>query len=277
MGNRTILITGCSSGIGEDAALTLSRRGWRVFATCRSPDDCRRLAEGGLESLVLDYDNEASIESAVAEILERTGGTLDALFNNGAFATPGAVEDLPRAALRAIYETNVFGYFDLINRVLPAMRRQGHGRIVNCSSVFGFSAFPFRGAYVSTKFALEGLSDTLRLELRGTAIKVILIRPGPITTLIRQNARPHFESWIRWKESPHRHLYEQIFVPRLYADSLPRDFGERPPSSVTRKLIHALESPNPGSHYHVTAPTYIVAAFKRLLPTRTVDWLLSRR
>ena len=193
---KSILITGCSSGIGYDAAQGLKRAGWRVFATCRKPDDCDRLIAEGLESFPLDYADETSIAAAVDEALRRTSGTLDALFNNGAFACPGAVEDLPRGALREIFETNLFGYHDLARRVLPVMRAQGHGRIVNCSSVLGLVGLKWRGAYVATKFAMEGLSDVLRLEMRGTGIHVVLIEPGPVTSRIRQNAIPHFERWI---------------------------------------------------------------------------------
>lgn len=273
---RSIVVTGCSSGIGRDAAFALRNRNWRVFATCRSASDCRELEAEGFESLVIDYEDEDSIEAAAETILERTGGTIDALFNNGAYAIPGAVEDLPRDAMRAIFEANVFGYLDLTNRLLPAMRRQGHGRIVNCSSVLGFTALSFRGAYVSTKFALEGLTDTLRMELRGTPIRVILIEPGPIATEIRRNSRPHFEKWIKWEDSALRDKYESRFIPALYDDSPSRDFGELPPSSVTAKLIHALESPNPRPRYLVTTPTYICAAIKRLLPTRVSDRILGR-
>ncbi len=179
MQGKSILITGCSSGIGLDAACTLHARGWRVFATCRQQGDCDRLQGEGLESFRLDYADEASIATAVETTLERTGGTLDAVFNNGAYACPGAVEDLPRGALREIFEVNLFGHHDLARRVIPVMRKQGHGRIVNCSSVLGLVGMKWRGAYVATKFAMEGLSDVMRMELQGTGIDVILIEPGP--------------------------------------------------------------------------------------------------
>ncbi|MBA4324315.1 MAG: short-chain dehydrogenase, partial [Rhodobacter sp.] len=207
MTQRTILITGCSSGIGLDAARGLKARGWRVFATCRQEADCDRLRAEGLESFRLDYSDEASIEAAVAETLSRTGGRLDALYNNGAFACPGAVEDLPRGALREIFETNLFGYHDLTRRVIPVMRAQGHGRIVNCSSVLGLVGARWRGAYVATKFALEGLTDVLRIEMRGSGIDIILIEPGPIATRIRENAVPHFEKWVDWENSARREQY----------------------------------------------------------------------
>lgn len=276
MTQKSILITGCSSGIGYDAAQTLHARGWRVFATCRQEKDCERLRDEGLESITLDYDDEASIKSAVAEVLERTGGTLDALFNNGAYAIPGAVEDMPRDAMRAIFETNVFGYHDLTNHIIPVMRAQGYGRIINCSSVLGLAAARLRGAYVSTKFALEGLTDTLRLELHNEPIDVILIEPGPITTKFRFNARAQFEEWIDWQASPLRTTYEDQLRPRLYDDSGTVDTFELPASTVTKKLIHALESKRPKPRYFVTVPTYLAGIMRRILPTRAFDWILLK-
>jgi NAD(P)-dependent dehydrogenase (short-subunit alcohol dehydrogenase family) len=272
---KSILITGCSSGIGYDAAHGLQRRGWRVFATCRAEEDCQRLRTEGLESFRLDYDDEASITAALAEALKRTGGTLDALYNNGAYAIPGAVEDLPRDALRAIFETNLFGYHDLTRQVIPVMRAQGHGRIVNCSSILGFVVMPSRGAYTATKFALEGLTDTLRIEMRGTGIHVCLLEPGPITSNIRKNAIPHFEKWIDWKNSPRAEQYRKTLIKRLYRDRGPDPF-ELPASAVTKKLVHALESRRPRPRYYVTTPTYAMGVLRRLLPTRAVDWVVSQ-
>ena len=269
---KTILITGCSSGIGYDAAHGLAARGWRVLATCRQAADCARLQAEGLESFVLDYADEASIAAAVEEIKAR-GGRLDALFNNGAFASPGLVEDLPRDALRAIFEVNLFGYHDLTRRVLPLMRAQGGGRIVNCSSVLGIVGAQWRGAYVATKFAMEGLSDVLRLEMRGTGVEVILIEPGPIGTKIRVNAQAHFERWIDWKNSARAADYAR-FRARLYDTSGKKDRFELPCSAVTKALIHAVESRRPKARYYVTLPTYIAGFARRILPTRALDWLV---
>ena len=271
---KSILITGCSSGIGLDAARGLKARGWRVFATCRNEADCATLRDEGLESFVLDYADVTSIDAAVAECLGRTGGTLDALYNNGAFACPGAVEDLPRGALREIYETNLFGYHDLTRRVIPAMRAQGHGRIINCSSVLGLVGMKWRGAYVSTKFAMEGLTDVLRIEMRGTGIEVILIEPGPITSRIRANAIPHFEKWIDWENSARAEEYRPL-MSRLYEDRGPDRF-ELPAAAVTKKLIHALESKRPKARYYVTTPTYLMGFARRILPTRALDWLIAK-
>lgn len=273
MAQKSLLITGCSSGIGHAAAHGMQSRGWRVFAACRQQKDVDRLRLEGLESLQLDYTDHASIAAAVAEIQERTGGRLDALFNNGAFGLPGAVEDLPTDGLRAIFEANFFGWHELVRQVIPMMRPHGEGRIVQCSSVLGFVPMKWRGAYVATKYALEGLSDVLRLEMADTGIKVILIEPGPVTSRIRVNSIPHFERWIDWRSSPRAAQYEQSLLKRLYEHRGPERF-ELPPEAVTRKLVHALESANPRPRYYVTTPTWIMGALRRLLPTRALDAII---
>jgi NAD(P)-dependent dehydrogenase (short-subunit alcohol dehydrogenase family) len=272
---KSILITGCSSGIGYDAAHGLTARGWRVFATCRKETDCTRLRHEGLESFVLDYADEASVSAALAEVLNATGGTLDALFNNGAYALPGAAEDLPRAGLRELFETNVFGWHDLTRQVIPVMRAQGAGRIVNCSSVLGLVVAPWRSAYNASKFAIEGLTDTLRLEMRGTGIHIVLIEPGPVTSQIRQNAVVAFEKWIDWENSVRADEYRSTLIKRLY-EKRGKDRFELPASAVTQKLIHALESPKPKPRYFVTTPTYIMSSLKRILPTKALDWILAK-
>ena len=274
MTQKTILITGSSSGIGYDAAVGLRDEGWRVFASCRKSEDAERLRALGFEAPVLDLANSESIAKALDEVLAATGGTLDALYNNGAFACPGAVEDLPRDALRSIFETNVFGTQELTNAVIKVMRAQGHGTIINCSSVLGLVPLRWRGAYVSTKFALEGLTDVLRIEMRDTPINVVLIEPGPITSKIRENAIPHFEKWIDWENSARAEQYRTLRK-RLYESSGPDTF-ELPASAVTAKILRALNSPNPKPRYYVTTPTYLMGTLKRLLPTRALDWLIAK-
>ncbi len=276
MSRKTVLITGCSSGIGYDAAHGLEARGWRVFATCRKPEDCARLRDEGIESFPLDYADESSLAAAVDETLSRTGGTLDALFNNGAYAIPGLAQDLPRDALRAIFETNLFGQFDLINRLIPTFRAQGHGRVVNNSSVLGLIALRARGAYISTKFAMEGLTDVYRLENRTPGLHFILIEPGPVTSRIRHNSVPHFERWIDWQNSSRRKFYEKRVIPRLHAADGKPDRFELPPSAVTAKLVRALESPRPRARYYVTTPTYMMGLARRILPTSGLDRILRR-
>lgn len=272
---KTILITGCSSGIGLACAIGLRDRGWKVFAACRAQSDCDRLRAMGFSAPLMDYTDTASLHAGLTQVLEETGGTLDALFNNGAHGLVGAVEDLPTDALRHTFESNFFGWHELTRCVLPIMRAQGYGRIIQCSSVLGFVTLPWRGAYNATKHALEGLTDTLRIELRGSPVHVVTIEPGPITSKFRQNAIPLFERWIDWEISPHSALYEKRLLPRLYTSKGPDPF-ELPPEAVLEKLIKALEAKRPRARYMVTTPTYLMAALKRLLPTRTLDWILSR-
>ncbi|KMK66087.1 SDR family NAD(P)-dependent oxidoreductase [Puniceibacterium sp. IMCC21224] len=271
---KSILITGCSSGIGLDAARTLAQRGWRVFASCRSQLDCDRLRAEGFASPRIDYEDSASIASGLAEVLEATGGTLDALFNNGAYAIPGPLEDVPTAALRTIFEANLIGWHDLTNQVIPVMRRQGHGRIINNSSVLGLVGMKWRGAYVATKFALEGLSDVLRMEMVETGIHVILIEPGPIETDFRKNAIFQFEKWIDWENSARVAQYRTSLKDQLYQGSAKGP--QWPASAVTVKVIHALEARRPHVRYYVTAPTYAMGVLRRLLPGRMLDWVLAR-
>ena len=276
MAERTLLITGCSSGIGYDAACGMRARGWRVFASCRKPEDCERLESEGFESPRIDYTDEVSINTGLNEVLDATGGTLDALFNNGAYGLPGAVEDLPTDGLREIFEANLFGWHTLSRAVVPVMRAQGHGRIVQNSSVLGFVPLYWRGAYVATKHALEGMTDVFRLGMEDTGIHVILIEPGPITSRMRENAIPHFEKWIDWQASPRAKQYETSLRRRLYkTDGTPDPF-ELPASAVTRKLAHALEHPRPKPRYYITTPTYLMGALRRALPTRALDAIIRR-
>ncbi|MGJ8625982.1 MAG: SDR family NAD(P)-dependent oxidoreductase [Sulfitobacter sp.] len=275
MSRKSILITGCSSGIGYAAAHGMRARGWQVFAACKQQADCDRLNAEGFDAPLLDYTNEHSIHAALAHVLAETDGTLDVLFNNGAHGLPGAVEDLPTQALREIFESNFFGWHTLTRALIPVMRQQGHGRIIQCSSVLGFVTMPWRGAYNATKFALEGLTDTLRIEMRDTNIRVVLIEPGPITSKIRVNSIPHYERWIDWKSSSRASEYQEALNKRLYESSGPDTF-ELPADAVVKRLIHAAESPRPRARYYVTTPTYIAGILRRILPTRALDWVLGR-
>jgi NAD(P)-dependent dehydrogenase (short-subunit alcohol dehydrogenase family) len=274
MTDRTVLITGCSSGIGECVAHGLAGRGYRVLATARREEDVRRLQAAGLESFQLDVAEPASVEAGVEQTLQRTGGTLYALFNNGAYGQPGAVEDLTRDVLREQFETNLFGWHDLTRQVLPVMRRQGYGRIIQNSSVLGFVALAYRGAYNASKYALEGLSDTLRLELRGTGIHVSLVQPGPITSRFRPNAYLAYQRNIDPGISVHRERYEGM-EQRLTKEGPVVPFT-LPPEAVLKKVIHALESPRPKARYRVTFPTYLFATLKRILPDRAMDRILAK-
>lgn len=272
---KTILITGCSSGIGLDAAFGLRDHGWQVFASCRREADCAHFRSKGFSAPLIDYSKPETITSGLQEVLAETGGRLDALFNNGAYATPGAVEDLPVDALRAIFETNVFGWHDLTRQVIPVMRAQGSGRIINHSSVLGLVTIPWRGAYAATKFATEGLTDTLRTEMSGTGMHIVTLNTGPVTSKIRVNAIPHFERWIDWRNSARAQDYEDRLIKRLYEDRGPDRF-ELPASAVTVKLIQALEARKPRPRYYITTATHLMGAARRLLSTRMLDWLTTK-
>ncbi|MEZ5542456.1 MAG: SDR family oxidoreductase [Pseudomonadota bacterium] len=274
MQERTILITGCSSGIGLCCARGLRARGWRVFASARKPADVERLAAEGLESLPLDLADSGSIHAAVDTVLARGGGRLAALFNNGAYGQPGAVEDLSRDVLRDQFETNVLGWHELTRRLLPVMRAQGHGRIVYNSSVLGFVALRYRGAYIASKYAIEGLADTLRLELRGSGIHVALIEPGPVESRFRANAFAAYRRNIDAAQSVHRDAYARM-EQRLEKAGPAVPFT-LPPEAVLKRLVHAVESPRPRPRYYVTFPTYLFGTLKRLLSTRLLDRLLYR-
>ena len=274
---KNILITGCSSGIGFDAAMTLNRKGWRVFATCRSKSACQYFEKVGIESFPLDLSNEESITSAISLIQEKTSSKLHAIFNNGAFATPGAIQDLPRAALREIFETNVFGQFDLINKCLPLMLNSEDPRIINCSSVLGFIALPYRGAYSATKFALEALTDAMRRETVDGPVKIILLQPGTINKKIRQNSTKHFEKWVDWQNSIHKKTYNEIVIKKLYDKGnagLLSKF-ELQPSSVTKALEKALNAKNPKCRYMITSPTIAARILVSALPTKLLDWMFK--
>ena len=274
---KVALITGCSTGIGEYCARQLTKQaGWRVFATARNERDVDRLRSEGMETLLLDLDSADSIRTAVGELLQQTGGRLDALFNNGAYGQPGAVEDMPRAALQAQFETNVFGTQELTNAVIPAMRKQGSGRIIQNSSVLGFVSLAYRGAYNASKYALEGLSDTMRLELAGSGIWVILIEPGPITSRFNVNATAKFHQWFdaaTIAASAHRHQYETELKNDGTNNVTPFTLD---PEAVYKALIHALESPRPKLRYRVTVPTKLFWWLKRVLPTAWLDAVLRK-
>jgi len=272
--SRSVLITGCFSGIGLAAAVSLSARGWRVVASARHAEDVARLKAEGHNAVQLDVADPASIPRALDETLTLTGGRLDGLVNNAGIAIPGAVEDLSRTHLERQFATNLFGTLELTNHVLPLMRRQGHGRVVMISSILGRVAVPWRGAYNASKFALEGLTDTLRLELRGSGIHVSLVNPGPVKSRFRDNSLANFEAWMDTATSPHRETYERLRAETgARKDDQPFTVG---PEVVARKIAHALESRRPRPRYYVTLPAYALATARCLLPVGWLDALLSR-
>lgn len=270
---RTILITGCSSGIGLAAAHALRARGWRVIASARNPDDVARLMADGFAAVRIDHHDSTSIAGGFAQALSLAEGRLDALFNNAGHGMPGAAEDLPRGALEEVFSSNLFGVHELTTHAIRHMRAMGAGRIVQHSSVVGFTPLKWRAAYVATKHALEGLSNTMRVELRGTGIHVSILNTGPVTSGFRDRSMAQFDRWIDAGASPHAAFYRAKWTARREAG---RDLFELGPEAVVKKLVHALESPRPRRRYYITTPAYVAAALTRLLPGAAQDWITAR-
>lgn len=271
---KSILITGCSSGIGLCAAETLHEKGYRVFASARKLSDVEMLAKKGIESIQLDLNDSASIREALNYVLNKTGGTLDALFSNAGFIQPGAVEDMTRDMMREQFEVNVFGTMELTNLVIPIMRKQGYGRIIQNTSILGIIAMPFRGCYSASKFAMEGFTNTLRQEMRGTNIRISIIAPGPIHSKLRKNAIMHYEKNFTQKNTVHSVIYtkmEKYF--KLTANKKRFTLG---PDAVVKKLLHALESKHPKAHYYVCFSAQLFAFLRRVLPDTLLDALMLK-
>lgn len=271
---KTVLITGCSSGIGYHCAHAMKQRGWQVFATVRKEADLHRLQAEGLSVLLLDYSDQESIDTCVEEILSKTNGRLDALFNNGAYGQAGAVEDLSVDTLRAQFEANVFGWHELTRQLIPSMRRNGAGRIVQCSSILGFISMKYRGAYSASKHAIEALSDTMRMELTGTGIEVILIEPGPISSRFVEHSMEAFHRAVDVDASAHKEVYDKRLARMQRGGASRFKLG---PEAVQKRLVHALESPNPRPRYYVTTPTYVMGFLKRVLSHRALSRFLTKR
>ena len=271
---KTCLITGCSSGIGLCAAITLHQRGYRVVATVRQDSDKAALEEQGIHTIIMDLADENSVSAGFQQALNYLSHQLDGLFNNAAFGQPGAVEDLSRTALTEQFETNVFGTQQLTNLAIAHMRQQGYGRIIYNSSVLGLIALAYRGAYNASKYAIEGLADTLRIELHGSDIHVSLIEPGPISSRFRDNAYAKYMQHINKTHSAHRQTYEAMEA-RLKKKGPAAPFT-LPADAVVKKCIHALEAKKPKRRYYVTFPTYLFAYSKRLLPTGVLDWMCRK-
>ena len=273
--NKSVLITGCSSGIGFETAMALFRQGYDVYATARRPEDVMRLIEQGLNAHQLDVTDPDSIDAALSWVLEQTGGTLYALFNNAGYGQPGALEDVPLHALREQFETNVFGTHEMTRRVLPVMLAQGYGRILQHSSVLGLVSLRFRGAYNASKYAIEGLADTLRLELRNTGVYVVTVNTGPIRSRFRDNAIKMFEKNIDGEKSRFAEAYQEEVYKRKQ-NKEEKDIFTRDADAVVEKIVLALEAEHPAPRYYVTAATVMLASLKRLLPTGRLDALLHK-
>lgn len=269
---QSVLITGCSSGIGFCLAQGLKQAGYRVFATARNPQDVENLRQLGFEAFQLDLKSSESIKQAVQAIHAQVD-CLYGLIHNGAYGQVGALEDISREALEAQFQANVFGWHELTNLVLPSMKQNNTGRIIYLSSVLGFVAMPFRGPYNASKFAIEGLVDTLRLELASTNIQLSLIQPGPIESKFRENAYKAFQANVDMRNSAYQANYQQM-IKRLKSDKL-ADYT-LPPESILKCTLHALTAKKAKIHYWVTFPTKLLALLKRILPSRIMDKILFK-
>jgi NAD(P)-dependent dehydrogenase (short-subunit alcohol dehydrogenase family) len=269
---RNVLITGCSSGIGYCVAKGLRERGYQVFASARKDEDVEKLEREGFKTLKLDLADPESVQDAVYELMLRTNSELYAVFHNGAYGQAGALEDLSRKVLETQFATNVFGWHQLTTMLMPLFRQRNEGRIIYNSSLLGFIALPFRGAYNASKYAVEGMADTLRLELADTDIKVSLIEPGPITSRFRANALQSLRDHVSIDQSPHRQKYQGA-IQRLEKVGPAAPFTLEP-EAVLAKVIHALESPHPKARYRVTFPSHLFWVLRRLLPTIWLDKIL---
>ncbi|MDG4649065.1 SDR family NAD(P)-dependent oxidoreductase [Roseibacterium sp. SDUM158017] len=271
---RSILITGCSSGIGLAAAEGLRGRGWRVIAACRRPEDVAARRAEGFDSVRIDHGDAECVDAGWAEAMEITGGRLDALFNNGGHGMSGAAEDVPREAMELVFHSNVFGVHQLTRRAIPVMLAQGSGRIVMHSSVVGYTTLKWRSAYVASKHAIEGLANTMRVELRGTGLHVSILNTGPVASGFRENSARLFERWIDADASRHAEFYRGKFMARRTS---PRpDPFEGTAADVVARLVHAVEARRPRTRYYITAPAYAAAFLTRVLPDRAQDWLVAK-
>ncbi len=274
MDKKPILITGASSGIGYYCLKELSKnKDFLVYGTCRKDEDIKRLHDEGLNVLKLDLSSSESIKNCVEEFLSKSGGKIYALFNNAGFGQPGAIEDISRKVLKEQFETNLFGLHEITTYFLPIMRRQGYGKIINHSSVLGFVALRFRGAYNASKYALEGLSDTLRLELMGTNIYISLIQTGPVRSRFRENALQKFLQNIDRENSYFKEEYKQKLASLQSKEDVPFTLSE---DAVYQVLLQILNSKKPKPKYQITKVTQFFSFLKRVLPISWLDKILRK-
>ncbi len=271
---KNVLVTGCSTGIGYCVAKGLKEKGYKVFATARNDEDIKRLESEGLTVIELDYADPESVDDCANELILRTNHEIYAIFHNGAYGQPGAVEDLSREVIEEQFASNVFGWIQLTNRILPFMRHENEGRIIFNSSLLGLVTFPYRGAYNASKYAIEGFADTMRVELANTDIEVSLIEPGPIESNFRKTGLKKLKENINTEGSFHRDNYRHV-LKRLETEG-PVVPGTLPPDAVLKKVLLALESRKPKAHYYVTFPTYLFGYLKRVLPASWLDKLILK-
>ena len=269
--SKAVLITGCSTGIGRATAEHLASRGWTVYATARKPESIADLTQRGCKTLALDVCDESSMRSAV-ETVERAEGAVGVLINNAGYGLEGTFEEAPMDAIRRQFETNVFGLITMTKLVLPAMRRQRWGRIVNLSSMGGKLTFPGGAYYHATKHAVEALSDALRFEVRGFGIDVIVIEPGPIKTRFGDTAVSNI---AMPKDSPYAAFNAalQKQIREAYAGGPMARFAA-PPDAVAEVIETAISAASPKTRYKVTVAARFLMGLRRWLPDRAFDAFL---
>jgi short-subunit dehydrogenase len=269
---KNILITGCSSGIGYDTAHYLHNNGYKVYASARDAEDVKRLQDEGLETFLLDVTSADAITEVLNNIT-KDGAELYAVFNNAGYGQPGAVEDITTDVLREQFETNLFGLHELTRQSIKIMRRQGYGRIIQHSSVLGIISLRFRGAYNASKYAIEGLCDTLRLELMETDIYVCTINTGPVRSDFRKNAIKMFKKNVVSEGSIFEKEYNEELLTVKEKDNDPFTKNS---DVVIKNILHALESKKPQPRYYNTLATHLLGGFKRVLSTSVLDRILRK-
>jgi short-subunit dehydrogenase len=267
----TILITGCSSGIGKETALYLKQKGYRVFATARDNNDVAKLAALEFEAFLLDVTKPETIKNTLLEILKITNGTIDVVFNNAGFGQPGAIEDISTDTLKEQFETNVFGIHEVTRQILPIMKKQGYGKIIQHSSVLGFVSLKYRGAYNASKYAIEGLTDTLRLELKHTNIDVTLLNTGPVTSEFRNNAVKNLKKNVDIEHSTYKEIYHKNI--KENKSEVPFNLPAIAVAKVVEKII---KTNRVKPRYYITKATYLLGYFKRILSTNMLDKILIK-
>ncbi len=272
MKNQTsVLITGCSTGIGLKTALYLQKKGYMVFATARYQKDVKILKSRGLQAYKLDVTKKITIEQCLENVLSKTGGSIDVLFNNAGFGQTGAMEDISTDVLKKQFDTNVFGLFEVTNQVLKIMQTQGYGKIIQHSSVLGLVSLKLRGAYNSSKYAVEGLTDTLRLELINTDIYISLLNTGPIRSNFRQNAIKNLKKNVDIDSSRFKDIYYRNI--NATKSDVPFSLEAIDVAKIVEKII---ETKKPAPRYYITKATYIFGILKRLLSTALLDKILIK-